>query len=52
MLLGGCGNGLVGGGLKMKVEFLEQNAGNNARFCLSSSHFSLSGAQINEVWIM
>lgn len=52
VLCGGCGNGLVGRGLKMKLEFPEQNAGNNARFCLSLSHFSLSGAQIIEVWIM
>lgn len=52
VLFGGCGSGLVGRGLKMKLEFPEQNAGNNARFCLSSSHFSLSGAQIIEVWIM
>lgn len=52
VLFGGCGNGLVGRGLKMKLEFPEQNAGNSARFCLSLPHFSLSGVQIIEVWIV
>lgn len=48
-LFGGCRNGLVDRGVKMKLEFPQQGWGSCARFSLSSSHVSLSGAQIIEV---